>query len=97
MDSTKTLKGNVTPSFLKQVFRHAGLRDREMILVHVQPRHIEIMGSGEAEPVTLSDEERARRLRIVRQLYGIWSEDDEIAFRQTRKELWSQWQPHHFA
>ena len=49
------------------------------------------------EPITVSDEERARRLRIVRQLYGIWSEDDEIAFRQTRKESCSQWQPHDFA
>lgn len=44
-----------------------------------------------------SAEEIARRLRIVRRLYGIWSEADESAFRQTRREVWSQWQPRSFA
>lgn len=44
-----------------------------------------------------SKEEIARRLRIVRCLYGIWSEADESAFRQTRQEVWSQWQPRSFA
>lgn len=48
-------------------------------------------------PASFSEKDRARRLRIVRRLYGIWSEDDEVAFRRMRRELWSQWQPHSFA
>jgi len=47
--------------------------------------------------VNLSEEERERRLQIVHRLQGIWSEDDEAAFRQVREELWSQWQPRRFA
>lgn len=48
-------------------------------------------------PAVFSEEELARRLRIVRRLYRIWSEADESAFRQMRQEVWSQWQPRHFA
>ena len=48
-------------------------------------------------PAVFPAEELARRLRIVRRLYGIWSEADESAFRQTRQEVWSQWQPRSFA
>ena len=47
--------------------------------------------------VNLSEEERERRLQIVRRLQGIWSEDDEAAFRQVHEQLWSQWQPRRFA
>ena len=56
-----------------------------------------IKGNAAPTPAPLSKEERARRLRIVRRLQGIWSEDDEKAFRQAREELWSQWQPRNFA
>jgi hypothetical protein len=92
MDDTTTFKGNATPSFLEQVLRRAGLID-ETIMVRVRPRHIEILGSEqELVPADLPDDERTRRLRIVRRLYGLWSEQDEIAFRKTRTELWSQWQ-----
>lgn len=35
----------------------------------------------------------ARRLRIVQALRGVWSEEDEEAFRRMRSELWSQWNP----
>jgi hypothetical protein len=40
-------------------------------------------------PAVFPAEDLARRLRIVRRLYGIWSEADESAFRQTRQEVWS--------
>jgi predicted DNA-binding antitoxin AbrB/MazE fold protein len=46
---------------------------------------------------TFSKEEQSHRLSIVRQLYGIWSEEDEAAFERKRKELWARWQPHSFA
>ena len=48
-------------------------------------------------PAVFPAEELARRLRIVRRLYGIWSEADESAFRHMRQEVWSQWQPRPFA
>ena len=51
---------------------------------------------AQLELVPFSEKERTRRLRIVHQLRGIWSKDDEVAFEQTRKELWSQWQPRSF-
>jgi hypothetical protein len=80
------------------VLQQAGLKVDETIWVRVRPRHIEIL--GRAEPVTLADltpagfsaEERARRLNIVRKLYGIWSKENEDTFQSERKEMWSRWQ-----
>jgi len=54
-------------------------------------------GETTLEAAVLSGDERARRLRIVRRLYGLWSQEDEAAFERTRQELWSQWQPRNFA
>jgi hypothetical protein len=98
MDNTLTIKGNATPTFLEQILQRAGFRPEDTIWVRVHPRGIEITASEvRLEPAPLSKEERAHRLRIVRRLQGIWSEDDEKAFRQAREELWSQWQPRSFA
>jgi hypothetical protein len=95
MSETTVLKGNATPSFLEQVLQQAGLSVDEAIWVRVRPGHVEIRGAKEQlVPANLAEEERARRLHIVRQLYGIWSEKDETAFQTLREELWSQWQPH---
>jgi len=95
MDETTVLKGNATPSFLEQVLHQAGLSEDETIWVRVRPRYVEILGAREQlVPTDLTEEERARRLRIVQQLYGIWSEKDETAFQTLREELWSRWQPH---
>jgi hypothetical protein len=94
MSETTVLKGNATPSFLEQVLRQAGLGVNEAIWVRVRPGHVEILGTKEQlVPAEMTDEERVRRLRIVRQLYGIWSEKDEVAFQTLREELWSRWQP----
>ena len=43
---------------------------------------------GEAEE---NSNHIARRLRIAQALRGVWSEEDEKAFRKMRDELWSQW------
>jgi hypothetical protein len=95
MGETTVLKGNATPIFLEQVLQQAGLSTDETIWVRVRPRHIEILGAEDPlVPADMTEEERARRLRIVRQLYGIWSEQDETAFQALREELWSRWQPH---
>jgi len=48
--STTTLEGNTTSSFLRQVLQRAGLRDGDVILVHVEPRHIQIIWSEEVNP-----------------------------------------------
>ena len=95
MSEMTVLKGNATPSFLEQVLQQAGLSEDETIWVRVRPGHVEIQGAKEQlVPAEMTEDERARRLHIVRQLYGIWSEKDESAFRTLREELWSRWQPH---
>ncbi len=72
------IKGNITPTFLEQVLRRAGLQPGDEVLVRVHPRRIEIAALGAAlEPVAFTAEERAHRLSVVRRLYGLWSEDDE--------------------
>ena len=98
MEEATLLQGNATPSFLEQILQQAGLSIDETIWVRVRPRHIEILGPAEPlspadlTPADFSAEERARRLSIVRKLYGIWSEEDESAFHALRKEIWSRWQ-----
>jgi hypothetical protein len=95
MSETTVLKGHATPSFLEQVLQQAGLSIDETIWVRVRPGHVEILGAkGQLVPAEMTEDERARRLRVVRQLYGIWSEKDETAFQTLREELWSRWQPH---
>jgi hypothetical protein len=94
MSETTVLKGNAAPSFLEQVLQQAGLSVDETIWARVRPGHVEIRSTKEQlVPSDLAEEERIRRLRIARQLYGIWSEKDETAFQTLREELWSQWQP----
>lgn len=97
MEEATLLQGNATPSFLEQVLQQAGLGTDETIWVRVRPRHIEILGPEKPPepadlPADFSDKERARRLSIVRQLYGIWSEKDENTFQTLRNEIWSRWQ-----
>jgi hypothetical protein len=98
MEPATLLQGNATASFLEQVLREAGLDTDETIWVRVRPRHIEILGSretltpAELTPANFSSEERARRLSIVRRLYGIWSEEQETAFQALRCEIESRWQ-----
>ena len=83
------LKGRATSSFLEQALQRAGLQPEETIRVRSQS--LEIMPA--LSPAPLSSDERARRQRIVRRLYGIWSEEEEASFQRMRQELWSQWQP----
>lgn len=45
------------------------------------------------EPANFSEEEKARRLEVVRELWGLWSEEDENAFQKTREEMWNSWTP----
>jgi hypothetical protein len=98
MEEATLLQGNATPSFLEQVLEQAGLGTDETIWVRVRPRHIEILSpteplaSADLTPAGFSEEERARRLSIVRKLYGIWSEKDESNFQALRQEIWSGWQ-----
>ena len=98
MEETTLLEGNATPSFLEKVLQQAGLGVDETIWVRIRPRHVEILGlkkvhsPSELTPAEFSAEERARRLRIVRRLYGIWSKDQEDAFQSLRDEIWSRWQ-----
>ena len=99
MDTAKTLKGNATSSFLEQALQHAGLRPEDTVWARVYPHRIEITTDEPWPPErsSLSEKERTRRLHIVRCLQGIWSEQDEAAFMETRNKLWSQWQPRNFA
>ena len=98
MEDTTLLQGNATPTFLEQVLEQAGLGVDETVWVRIRPRHIEILGSAEPlasadlTPADFSVEERARRLSIVRKLYGLWSDEDEGTFQTLRQEIWSQWQ-----
>ena len=86
MEEATLLQGNATPSFLEQVLQQAGLSVDETIWVRVRPRHIEIVGpaepwtAAELTPADFTEEERARRLSIVRKLYGIWPQEVESAF-----------------
>ena len=98
MEETTLLRGNATPAFLEQVLQQAGLDVDETIWVRVRRRHIEILGPAEPlapadlTPASFSAEERARRLSVVRKLYGVWSKEQEDGFQALRKEIWSKWQ-----
>ena len=85
------LKGRATSAFLEQALQRAGLQPEETIWIRVRSQSLEIMPA--LSPAPLSSDERAHRRRIVRRLYGIWSEEEEASFQRMRQELWSQWQP----
>ncbi|MBN1934174.1 MAG: antitoxin family protein [Anaerolineae bacterium] len=56
---------------------------------------IQIQPAVQVEPVRpalFSPDEQARRVQVVQRLRGLWSAQDQVAFEQTRRELWAQWQ-----
>lgn len=49
--------------------------------------YIEIV-AGEADTTSKNHD-----LEMLRELWGLWDEDDERNFRREREEMWSTWQP----
>lgn len=41
----------------------------------------------------LSPEEQARINQVLDNLWGAWSEEDELAFAAARQEIWQSWLP----
>jgi hypothetical protein len=44
-------------------------------------------------PRKFPPEELERRRAVMARLTGIWSAEDEAAFRKFRRDLWATWQP----
>ena len=44
-------------------------------------------------PRQFSSEELQRRRSVIARLTGIWSAEDEEAYRKFRREQWATWQP----
>lgn len=49
------------------------------------------------KPEELGDEERARRLEILRSLRGMLTDEEVAAFEQARREMWATWQPRNWS
>jgi hypothetical protein len=45
-------------------------------------------------PRSLPPAEAERRRAIVQKLTGIWTAEDEAAYRKYRREMWATWKPH---
>jgi hypothetical protein len=44
-------------------------------------------------PRKFPPEELERRREIVRKITGIWSAEDEAAYRKFRRDMWATWKP----
>jgi bifunctional DNA-binding transcriptional regulator/antitoxin component of YhaV-PrlF toxin-antitoxin module len=59
-----------------------GVRPGEVVLI--RPK-------ADLHPVELDVEERPHLLEALDELYGAWTEEDEIEFNRARKEMWAGW------
>lgn len=44
-----------------------------------------------------SADEIARRRKILKEVSGAWTAEDEEAFRRNRREMWATWQPRNWS
>ena len=68
----------------KDALAQLGLKPGDRVLVHP---FIHLA------PASISAEERERIAQVLDAAWGVWSEDDESAFRTARREMWNSWQP----
>jgi predicted DNA-binding antitoxin AbrB/MazE fold protein len=73
------------------------LPEHTRVQVRVESLVEELQSTAKLESAARTDQERDYRRRVVRRLYGIWTEEDEAAFYRLRQEIWSRWQPQQFA
>ena len=67
----------------KDALAQMGLKPGDRVMVH-PVIHL--------APADLADE-RERITQALDAAWGVWSEDDESAFRTARREMWNTWQP----
>ena len=59
-----------------------GVKPGEVILI--RPK-------ADLHPVEPDVKERRRLLKALDELYGAWTEEDEMEFNRARKEMWAGW------
>ncbi len=68
----------------RRVMEELGIRPGDSVVI--RPRTV-------LRPKRLSASERQRRANALERLYGVWTAEDELAFREDRRRMWESWQP----
>ncbi len=68
----------------RKAIEELGLKPGDNIVIRPEVRLV---------PRQFSAVELERRRAVLTRLTGIWSAEDEDAFRKFRRELWATWQP----
>jgi bifunctional DNA-binding transcriptional regulator/antitoxin component of YhaV-PrlF toxin-antitoxin module len=83
MEITRVYQGGdlvIPREFLAQL----GLKPGDPILVR----------PAQLPPADFSTKEQLRIRQVLDDLWGAWSEQDEVAFCSARQEMWNSWLPH---
>ncbi|MEP7356783.1 MAG: hypothetical protein ABI847_06050 [Anaerolineales bacterium] len=79
----RTIDGNDLVITQKEIER-LGLKPGDKIVIRPEPNLV---------PRQFSHEELERRRAVMARLSGLWSDQDEQAFRKFRRDMWATWQP----
>ena len=65
--------------------KRLGVKPGELVVIYAAP---------DLRPAEFDPDERSRRLRALDALWAVWADEDEVAFEESRREMWSSWQTH---
>jgi hypothetical protein len=68
----------------RKEFEDLGLKPGDRVIIRLEARLV---------PRQFTPEELERRMRILDDLTGSWTAEDEEAFRRNREVMWATWQP----
>ena len=90
MDAIELVYEGKDLTIKRETLKELGLRKGDKVQIRTVKRS---RRKPSLEPANFSEEEKARRLEAVRALWGLWSKEDEEAYRKLREEMWNTWKP----